>query len=143
MSTTTQTSTALAIIPEVAVTALKWSVTTKGGDTLVKQSHCATSQAFAPKAARLAAGQEKDLAQLLSGCYRPVLASVSAKLTGKDIKSLFNMGVSVSQSAPSKTDMVPFATAIIQLWAGAKGEKAAMAAMLQMYVDAVTVSVTA
>lgn len=143
MSTTTQTSTALAIIPEAAVTALKWSVTTKGGDTLVKQAHCATSQAFAPKAARLAAGQEKDLAQLLSGCYRPVLASVSAKLTSKQKDAFWEAGVNVTHEKPTKSEMVPFATAVAKLWAGGNGEKAAMAAMLQTYVDAVTVSVTA
>lgn len=137
----TTTTTEVAVVNADVSAPIVWSVQKKGGDVVVKQAHCATSQVFAPKAARLAAGQAKDLAQLLSGCYRPVLQSIEAKMSDREMVKLFKAGVSVSHAKPSKTEMVPFASTVAAMWANAKGEKLAMASMLAEYVKTVTVTV--
>ena len=137
---TTELQTVSPVVATVETAPMVWSAKGKGGDVLVKQAFCATSQAFAPKAARLADGQAKDLAQLMSGTYRPVLRSIDAKMTDKEKVYLWGKNVSVSREKPTKDEMVPFADAVIGLWAAKKGERAAMAAMLRQYVDAVTAS---
>lgn len=137
----TTTTNEVAVVNADVSAPIVWSVQKKGGDVVVKQAHCATSQVFAPKAARLAAGRAKDLAQLLSGCYRPVLQSVSEKMTDREKVKMFEAGVSVSRDKPSKTDMVPFASTVAAMWANAKGEKLAIASMLAEYVKTVTESV--
>lgn len=133
------TTTEVAVVAE-ALAPIQWNVQKKGGDVVIKQAHCATSQAFAPKAARLAAGQAKDLAQLLAGTYRPVLRSVSEKMTDREKVKMFEAGVSVSREKPSKTDMVPFASTVAAMWANAKGEKLAISTVLAEYVRTVTKS---
>lgn len=133
---------------EITVTCVEtapmaWAVTTKGGDVVRKTAHCATSQVFVPKAVRLAAGQSSDLTQLINGTFRPMLRSIDAKMTDKEKVKLWEMNVSVSREKPSKNDMVPFATAVVKMWATAKGEKAAIVSVLRQYVDSVTGSVPA
>jgi hypothetical protein len=91
--------------------------------------------------ARVADAQAKDLAQLLSGTYRPVLRSIDAKMTDKEKVKLWEKNVSVSREKPCKAEMVPFADAVIAMWATAKGEKAALVATLRAYVEAATASV--
>lgn len=138
METTLQT-----IAPVAELAPLAWAVTNKSGDVTRRTAYCATSQVFAPKAARLADGQARDLAQLLSGCYRPVLKSVSDKMTAKEKLALYDAGVNVNRDKPTKGEMVPFADAVVQLWGDKKGEKLAIAAMLKEYITTVTASVPA
>lgn len=121
---------------------VKWTAKTAKGD-VVRTAYCATSEAFAPKAARLAAAQQKDLAQLMNGQYRPVLAAVSSKMNDREKVKLFEAGISVSREKPTKTEMVPFCDAVCKLWAPAKGEKAAIAAMLKLFAEQATESTTA
>lgn len=141
---TTLTTPAIATSTEDSTNSpVMWSKTTKGGDVIVRKAHCATSQVFAPKAARLVAAQEKDVFNLLNGGYRAVLASVADKITAKEKVSLFEAGVTVNQNAPSKKDMVPFADHVGKLWLNAKGEKKALGETLRRFAELATGAVTA
>ena len=121
---------------------VKWTAKTTKGE-VTRTAYCATAEVFAPKAARLAAAQQKDLNQLMNGQYRPVLAAVNAKMNDKEKLKLWEAGVAVNGNKPTKDAMVPFCDAVCKLWAPAKGEKAAIAAMLKLFAESATKSITA
>lgn len=121
---------------------VKWTAKTSKGE-VVKQAYCETSAAFAPKTVRVAEAQQRDLQSLLNGRYVNVLRAVASKMSDKEKVRLFEAGVSVNRDKPTKADMVPFADAVVQMWAPAKGEKAAIAAMLKVFTETVTKAVAA
>ncbi len=107
------------------------SYATKAGKT--KVAHNEISQALMPATIRKAQASSAALESLKRGIYTPTMQSVKALMTKSDIKSLMSFGV-IPSANPSKKEVCHFLSCIEKSWRGAKGEKAAQAALIKEFL---------
>ena len=106
--------------------------TTKAGKT--KTVHNEVAGAFAPAGVRKKSAHETALAALQRGSYKPTLAATAALMTKGDKTAIKAVGYDLAEN-PSKASVVAFVRCLANLWANAKGERAAQAALLKEFVE--------
>lgn len=116
----------------------------KAGKTKIAYSDL--MREFMPKDARMADAMERSANALQNGRYVGVLRDIAARMSDSEKVRVFEAGVSIDREKPTKSAMLPFADAVIDVWnskivkgakvsSPAKGEKAAMCALLKMWSE--------